>query len=52
MKSPNFFGETGLDRMSERRTDKNWLRSLTESADAVVLQSLNQGIKHRMETKS
>ena len=37
MKPPNFFGETGLDRMSERRTDKDWLRTLTESADAVVL---------------
>jgi NAD+ diphosphatase len=37
MKSPNFFGETGLERMSERRTDKDWLRALTESADAVVL---------------
>ena len=32
-----FFGETGLERMSERRTDKDWLRSVTESAAAVVL---------------
>ena len=37
MKSPNFFGETGLERMSERRTDKDWLRSVSESATAVVL---------------
>jgi len=37
MKPPNFFGETGLERMSERRTDKDWLRSVTESAAAVVL---------------
>ena len=37
MKPPNFFGETGLDRMSERRTDEDWLRTLTESGDAVVL---------------
>jgi NAD+ diphosphatase len=37
MKSPNFFGETGLDRKSDRRTDQDWLRALTESADAVVL---------------
>jgi NAD+ diphosphatase len=37
MKSPNFFGETGLDRMSERRTDKDWLRAATESVEAVVL---------------
>lgn len=37
MKSPNFFGETGLERMSERRTDTDWLRTITESTDAVVL---------------
>lgn len=37
MKSPNFFGETGLDRMAERRSDEEWLRSLTHSADAVAL---------------
>ena len=37
MKSPNFFGETGLERMSERRTDKDWLRSVSESVDAVIL---------------
>ena len=37
MKPPNFFGETGLERMSERRTDKDWLRSVTDSAAAVVL---------------
>jgi NAD+ diphosphatase len=37
MKPPNFFGETGLERMSERRTDKDWLRVVSESADAVVL---------------
>lgn len=37
MKSPNFFGETGLDRMAERRTDADWLRSLMDAADASVL---------------
>lgn len=37
MKSPNFFGETGLERMSERRTDEGWIQSLTEAADAVIL---------------
>ena len=37
MKSPNFFGETGLDRMAERRTDEAWLRRVMEGEDAVIL---------------
>ncbi len=37
MKSPNFFGETGLDRMAERRTDSAWLDELSTREDAVVV---------------
>jgi len=37
MRTPNFFAETGLDRMSERRADADWLRALRDSADAVIL---------------
>jgi len=37
MKSPNFFGETGLNRMAERRTDSAWVRKQEEREDAVVL---------------
>ena len=37
MKSPNFFAETGLNRMAERRTDSAWVRKQGEKEDAVVL---------------
>ncbi len=37
MKSPNFFGETGLNRMAERRTDSVWLEEVAGLKDAVVL---------------
>ena len=37
MRPPNFFAETGLERMSERRADAEWLRAALEAADAVVV---------------
>ena len=37
MKPPNFFAETGLERMSERRADGDWLRQAMEAADAVIV---------------
>ncbi len=37
MRTPNFFAETGLDRMSERRSDAEWQRALQDAADAVIL---------------
>jgi len=37
MKSPNFYGETGLNRMAERRTDSVWLQEVATHKDAVVL---------------
>ena len=37
MRTPNFFAETGLDRMSERRSDAEWLRTLRNATDAVIL---------------
>ena len=37
MKSPNFFGETGLNRTAERRTDSVWLQGVANHKDAVVL---------------
>jgi len=35
MKPSNFFGETGLDRMSERRGDTVWLAELKRAPDAL-----------------
>ena len=37
MKSPNFFSETGLNRMAERRIDSVWLEEVAGHRDAVVL---------------
>ena len=37
MRTPNFFAETGLNRMSERRTDADWLRTVQDAANAVIL---------------
>ena len=37
MKSPNFFSETGLNRMAERRIDSVWLEEVAGHKDAVVL---------------
>ncbi|NKB19082.1 MAG: NAD(+) diphosphatase [Alphaproteobacteria bacterium] len=37
MKSANFYGETGLNRMAERRTDSAWLQSLAAGTDAVLI---------------
>ncbi|MPY70359.1 MAG: NAD(+) diphosphatase [Alphaproteobacteria bacterium] len=37
MKAPNFYAETGLDRMAMRRGDEVWLRGLLEAADSVIL---------------
>ena len=37
MKSPNFFGETGLNRMAERRTDSAWLETLSNDETAVIV---------------
>ena len=36
MKSPNFFGETGLNRMAERRNDSVWLEEVAKHQDAIV----------------
>jgi NAD+ diphosphatase len=37
MKSPNFYAETGLDRMAERRPDAEWLLELSRDAAAMVV---------------
>ena len=37
MRSPNFFSETGLSRMAERRTDESWLQQALRSKDAVAV---------------
>ena len=37
MKQPNFFGETGLDRMSERRGDGVWLAELLSAPSALFV---------------
>lgn len=37
MRPPNFFGETGLDRMSDRRGDADWLAGLLQSPQALFL---------------
>ena len=36
MKSPNFFGETGLNRMAERRNDSVWFEEVAKHEDAIV----------------
>ena len=37
MKSPNFYAETGLNRMAERRSDSVWLSEQEEKQNAIVL---------------
>lgn len=37
MKSPNFYGETGLNRMAERRSDSTWLQTLAANQDAIIV---------------
>lgn len=37
MKLPNFFGESGLDRMSERRDDDAWLADLLRAPEALFV---------------
>jgi len=37
MKSPNFYGETGLNRMAERRSDSTWLQTLAADQDAIIV---------------
>jgi len=34
---PNFYTETGLDRMSERRSDKAWIAELLRAGKAVII---------------
>jgi len=34
---PNFYTETGLDRMSERRSDETWIAELLRADEAVVI---------------
>jgi NAD+ diphosphatase len=37
MRAPNFYAETGLDRMALRRGDEAWLAELLAHADSVIL---------------
>ena len=37
MREPNFFGESGLDRMSERRADESWLADLRNAPEALYV---------------
>ena len=37
MNLPNFFTETGLDRMSERRADEDWVAGLLRDGGTVVI---------------
>jgi NAD+ diphosphatase len=37
MKSPNFYAETGLNRMAERRSDSTWLLTLATDEDAIIV---------------
>jgi len=37
MRPPNFYGETGLDRMALRRGDDAWLRALLEAEGTAIL---------------
>lgn len=42
---PNFYTETGLDRMSERRSDEDWIAGLLRAGETVVI-PVWRGLKH------
>jgi NAD+ diphosphatase len=37
MERPNFYDQSGLDRMSERRSDEKWIRALLETSETRIM---------------
>ena len=37
MERPNFYDQSGLDRMSERRNDEKWIRALLETSETRIM---------------